>query len=82
MDTEKKLLGLLKDAAVMVHRYYFETEMPIKDACMIVQLLADNYANTIDYIPEDEFTLKKEELEVVEEKMEVTKASSRKESES
>ena len=60
MDTEKKLLGLLKDAAVMVHRYYFETEMPIKDACMIVQLLADNYANTIDYIPEDEFTLKNE----------------------
>ena len=61
MDTEKKLLGLLKDAAVMVHRYYFETEMPIKDACMIVQLLADNYANTIDSIPEDEYTLKREE---------------------
>lgn len=61
MDTEKKLLGLLKDAAVMVHRYYFETEMPIKDVCTIVQLLADNYANTIDSIPEDEYTLKREE---------------------
>ncbi len=61
MDTEKKLLGLLKDAAVMVHRYYFETEMPIKDVCTIVQLLADNYANTVDSIPEDEYTLKREE---------------------
>lgn len=61
MDTEKKLLGLLKDAAVMVHRYYYETEMPIKDVCTIVQLLADNYANTVDSIPEDEFTLNSEE---------------------
>ena len=25
MDVEKKLLGLLKDAAVMVHKYYYET---------------------------------------------------------
>lgn len=63
MDTEKKLLGLLKDAAVLVHRYYYETEMPTKDVCMIVQLIADNYANTIDEIPEDEFTLKREEVE-------------------
>lgn len=59
-DTEKKLLGLLKDAAVLVHKYYFETRMPIKDTCKIVQLLADNYANTIDSMPEDEFTIKKE----------------------
>lgn len=70
MDTEKKLLGLLKDAAVLVHRYHYETEMPTKDICMIVQLIADNYANTIDEIPEDEFSLKKE---VVEEVAPVTK---------
>ena len=56
-DTEKKLLGLLKDAAVLVHKYYFETNMPIKDTCKVVQILADNYANTVDAIPEDEFTL-------------------------
>lgn len=59
MDTEKKLLGLLNDAAVIVHKYYFETNMPIKDTCMIVQLLAENYANTIEELPEDEFTIKK-----------------------
>ena len=59
MDTEKKLLGLLKDAAVMVHKYYFETNMPIKDTCLIVQLLADNYANNIDELPEDEYTVLK-----------------------
>ncbi len=62
METEKKLLGLLNDAAVIVHKYYFETNMPIKDVCMIVQLLAENYANNIDELPEDEFTIKKEEL--------------------
>jgi len=61
MDTEKKLLGLLKDAAVLVHKYYYETNMPIKDTCMIVQLLAENYANNIDELPEDEYSLKKEE---------------------
>lgn len=61
MDTEKKLLGLLKDAAVIVHKYYFETQMPIKDVCTIVQLLADNYANNIDELPEDEYTIMKEE---------------------
>lgn len=59
MDTEKKLLGLLNDAAVIVHKYYFETNMPIKDTCTIVQLLAENYANTIEELPEDEFTIKK-----------------------
>jgi len=65
MDTEKKLLGLLKDAAVLVHKYYYETNMPIKDTCMIVQLLAENYANNIDELPEDEYSLKKEEEEEV-----------------
>ena len=64
MDTEKKLLGLLKDAAVLVHKYYYETNMPIKDTCTIVQLLAENYANNIDELPEDEYSLKKEEEEV------------------
>ena len=63
MDTEKKLLGLLKDAAVIVHKYYFETQMPIKDVCTIVQLLADNYANNIDELPEDEYTILKAEDE-------------------
>jgi hypothetical protein len=63
MDTEKKLLGLLKDAAVIVHKYYFETQMPIKDVCTIVQLLADNYANNIDELPEDEYTIMKAEVE-------------------
>lgn len=62
-DTEKKLLGLLQDAAVLVHKYYFETKMPIKETCMIVQLLADNYANTIDSMPEDEFTIRKGHFE-------------------
>ena len=62
-DTEKKLLGLLKDAAVLVHKYYFETKMPIKETCMIVQLLADNYANTIDSMPEDEYTIKREVID-------------------
>jgi hypothetical protein len=60
MDIEKKLLGLLKDAAVLVHKYYYETNMPLKDTCMIVQLLAENYANNIDELPEDEYSLKKE----------------------
>ena len=64
MDTEKKLLGLLKDAAVLVHKYYYETNMPIKDTCMIIQLLAENYANNIDELPEDEYSLKKIEEEV------------------
>ena len=62
MDVEKRLLGLLKDAAVLVHKYYYETNMPIKETCAIVQLLAENYANNIDELPEDEFTIKKEEL--------------------
>lgn len=73
MDIEKKLLGLLKDAAVLVHKYYYETNMPLKDTCMIVQLLAENYANNIDELPEDEYSLKKvedEEIPVV--KKEVT----------
>jgi len=65
MDIEKKLLGLLKDAAVLVHKYYYETNMPLKDTCTIVQLLAENYANTIDELPEDEYSLKKEEVEEV-----------------
>lgn len=69
MDTEKKLIGLLKDAAVIVHRYYYETNMPTKDVCAIIQILADNYANNIDKIPEDEYSLKIEE-EVVEENVE------------
>ena len=64
MDTEKKLLGLLKDAAVLVHKYYYETNMPIKDTCMIIQLLAENYANNIDELPEDEYSLKKIEEEI------------------
>ena len=63
MDVEKKLLGLLKDAAVMVHKYYYETNMPIKDTCMIVQLLAENYANNIDELPEDEYSLIRKEEE-------------------
>ena len=63
MDVEKKLLGLLKDAAVMVHKYYYETNMPIKDTCQIVQLLAENYANNIDELPEDEYSLMKKEEE-------------------
>lgn len=61
MDTEKKLLGLLHDAAVIVHKYYFETNMPIKDTCSIVQILAENMANNIDELPEDEYTIKKED---------------------
>ena len=65
MDIEKKLLGLLKDAAVLVHKYYYETNMPIKDTCMIVQLLAENYANNIDELPEDEYSLKKVEDEEI-----------------
>ena len=65
MDVEKKLLGLLKDAAVMVHKYYYETNMPIKDTCAIVQLLAENYANNIDELPEDEYSLMKKEEEPV-----------------
>ena len=68
MDTEKKLIGLLKDAAVIVHKFYYETNMPTKDICTIIQLMADNYANNIDVLPEDEYSLKKqEEVEVVEE---------------
>lgn len=70
MDTEKKLIGLLKDAAVIVHRYYYETNMPTKDVCAIIQILADNYANNIDKLPEDEYSLKIEEKvseEIVEE---------------
>ena len=63
MDTEKKLLGLLKDAAVIVHKYYFETNMPIKKVCKIVELLANNYAENIDELPEDEYTLMKAEVE-------------------
>lgn len=63
MDTEKKLIGLLKDAAVIVHRYYYETNMPTKDVCAIIQILADNYANNIDKIPEDEYSLKIEKVE-------------------
>jgi hypothetical protein len=59
METEKKLLGLLNDAAVIVHKYYFETNMSVKDTCMIVQLLAENYAKNIDELPEDEYTIKK-----------------------
>ena len=66
MDTEKKLIGLLKDAAVIVHKYYYETNMPTKDVCAIIQIMADNYANNIDVLPEDEYSLKKEE-EIVEE---------------
>lgn len=62
MDTETKLLGLLKEAAVRVHKYYFETNMPIKETCKIVQLIAENYANNIDSLPEDEYTIKKEEI--------------------
>ncbi len=62
MDTETKLLGLLKEAAVRVHKYYFETNMPIKETCKIVQLLAENYANNIDALPEDEYTIKKEDI--------------------
>lgn len=61
MDTEKKLLGLLKDAAVIVHKYYYETNMPIKDVCTIIQILSDNYANNIDELPVDEYTLNAEE---------------------
>ncbi len=64
MDVEKKLLGLLKDAAVMVHKYYYETNMPIKDTCTIIQLLAENYANNIDELPEDEYSLMKREEEL------------------
>ena len=44
MDTEKKLIGLLKDAAVIVHKFYYETNMPTKDICTIIQLMADNHA--------------------------------------
>ncbi|WP_340115123.1 hypothetical protein [Maribellus mangrovi] len=63
MDTEKKLIGLLKDAAVIVHRFYYETNMPTKDVCAIIQIMADNYANNIDKIPVDEYSLKIEEVE-------------------
>lgn len=58
-DTETKLLGLLQDAAVLVHKYYFETDMPVKNICKIVEIIANNYANTIDSMPEDQYTLKK-----------------------
>jgi hypothetical protein len=33
--------------------------MSVKDTCMIVQLLAENYAKNIDELPEDEYTIKK-----------------------
>lgn len=59
-DTEKKLLGLLQDAAVLVHKYYFETKMPISNTCKIVELIANNYASIIESMPEDEYTIKKE----------------------
>lgn len=67
MDIEKKLIGLLKDAAVIVHKYHYETNMPTKDVCTIINLLADNYVNNIDVLPEDEYSLKKQEDEVEEE---------------
>ena len=53
-----------------MHRYYYETNMPTKDVCAIIQILADNYANNIDKLPEDEYSLKIEEKvseEIVEE---------------
>jgi hypothetical protein len=53
-------LGLLREAAVRVHKYYFETNMPIEETCKIVQILAENYANNIDELPEDEYTIKRE----------------------
>ena len=58
-DTEKKLLGLLQDAAVLVHKYYFETQMPIHNTCQIIEIIANNYANTIESMEEDEFTIRK-----------------------
>ena len=64
MDTETKLLGLLKEAAVRVHKYHFETNMPIESTCKIVQLIAENYANNIDDMPEDELTIKKSVTDV------------------
>lgn len=63
MDTETKLLGLLQDAAVIVHKYYYETSMPVKDICSIVQILANNYAENIFELPEDEYTIMKAELD-------------------
>ena len=63
MDTETKLLGLLQDAATIVHKYSYETAMPIKKVCSIIQLLADNYAENIYEMPEDEYTILKAELE-------------------
>jgi len=68
MDIEKKLIGLLKDAAVIVHKYHYETNMPTKDVCAIIQILADNYVNNIEVLPEDEYSLKKQdEIEVEDE---------------
>lgn len=58
-DTEKKLLGLLQDAAVLVHKYHFETTMPVANVCKIVEIIANNYVDTIESMPEDEFTIKK-----------------------
>ena len=63
MDTETKLLGLLQDAAVIVHKYYYETAMPVKDVCAIIQLLANNYAENVYELPEDEYTIMKAELD-------------------
>lgn len=63
MDTETKLLGLLQDAATIVHKYYYETSMPIKDVCSIVQILANNYADNIYELPEDEYTILKADVE-------------------
>ena len=63
MDTETKLLGLLQDAATIVHKYNYETSMPIKDVCSIVQILANNYAENIYELPEDEYTILKAEVE-------------------
>lgn len=59
LDVETKLLGLLKEAAIRVHKYYFETNMPIKETCKIVKILAENYASNIDELPEDEYTINK-----------------------
>ena len=59
MNTDRELLGKLKDAAVLVHRYYYETNMPIENVCEIVKLLANNYADNTEELPAVEQTVKK-----------------------